>query len=163
MNKECVAVKTLGPGRGAGNAETWQAELGQAGPNWKPCNRGEFLKLKPCRHDFQWVPVLTSQKGAIAILEKSGTAFKADDLPGAVSGGAGCVLRGAEAGGGKNRSGIQGQSPGVVSSLPPSSPRHWQRCNLFDEIKPTPPQRNKSQDEKGCWISRFRQGESSSC
>lgn len=22
-------------------------------------NRGEFLKLKPCRHDFQWVPVLT--------------------------------------------------------------------------------------------------------
>ena len=43
-------------------------------------NRGEFLKLKPCRHDFQWVPVLTSQKGAIAILEKSGTAFEASNL-----------------------------------------------------------------------------------
>ena len=43
-------------------------------------SRGEFLKLKPCRHDFQWVPVLTSQKGAIAILEKSGTAFEASNL-----------------------------------------------------------------------------------
>ena len=39
-----------------------------------------FLKRKPCRHDFQWVPVLTSQKGAIAILEKSGTAFEASNL-----------------------------------------------------------------------------------
>ena len=42
-----------------------------------------FLKRKPCRHDFQWVPVLTSQKGAIAILEKSGTsgtAFEASQL-----------------------------------------------------------------------------------
>ena len=43
-------------------------------------NRGEFLKLKPCQHEFQWVPVLTSQKGAVAILEKSGTAFEASTL-----------------------------------------------------------------------------------
>ena len=43
-------------------------------------SRGEFLKLKPCRHGFQWVPVFGSQKGAIAILEKSGTAFEASNL-----------------------------------------------------------------------------------
>ena len=43
-------------------------------------SRGEFLKLKPCRHGFQWVPVFGSQKGAIAILEKSGIAFEASNL-----------------------------------------------------------------------------------
>ena len=49
--------------------------------SWKPCWVGsEFLKLKPCRHGFQWVPVFGSQKGAIAILEKSGTAFEASNL-----------------------------------------------------------------------------------
>lgn len=42
--------------------------------------RGEFLHLKPCRHDFQWVPLLTSQKGAIAILDKNGTDFEAGRL-----------------------------------------------------------------------------------
>ena len=43
-------------------------------------NRGEYLKLKPCQHGFQWVPVFGSQKGAIAILEKNGTAFEASNL-----------------------------------------------------------------------------------
>lgn len=43
-------------------------------------NYGEFLKLKPRAHGFSWVPVLGSQKEAIAILEKNGIAFEASDL-----------------------------------------------------------------------------------
>lgn len=43
-------------------------------------NRGELLKIKPCEHDFSWVPILTSQKGAIAYLEKNEVAFQASPL-----------------------------------------------------------------------------------
>ncbi|UQA26143.1 hypothetical protein [Flavonifractor plautii] len=43
-------------------------------------NRGEFLNLTPYQHDFHWVPVLTSQKGATAILEKGGVVFEASNL-----------------------------------------------------------------------------------
>ena len=43
-------------------------------------NRGEYLKLKPCQHGFQWVPLFGSQKGAIAILEKNSIAFEASNL-----------------------------------------------------------------------------------
>ena len=43
-------------------------------------NRGEFLKLKPCQHDFKWVPVLTSQKGAVTILEKNDVAFETSNI-----------------------------------------------------------------------------------
>lgn len=43
-------------------------------------SRGELLKIKPCKHGFSWVPILTSQKGAIAYLEKNGVAFQASPL-----------------------------------------------------------------------------------
>lgn len=43
-------------------------------------SRGELLKIKPRKHGFSWVPILTSQKGAIAYLEKNEVAFQASPL-----------------------------------------------------------------------------------
>ena len=81
MNKESLTVKLLDLAEGRETPETWRSWWDKHESELETLlNRGEFLKLKPCRHGFQWVPVLTSQKGAIAILEKSGTAFKASDL-----------------------------------------------------------------------------------
>lgn len=81
MNKELLTVKLLDLVEGRETPATWRSWWNEHEPELKALlNRGEFLKLKPCRHDFQWVPVLTSQKGAIAILEKSGTAFEASKL-----------------------------------------------------------------------------------
>ena len=81
MNKESLTVKLLDLAEGRETPETWRSWWDKHESELETLlNRGEFLKLKPCRHDFQWVPVLTSQKGAIAILEKSGTAFEASNL-----------------------------------------------------------------------------------
>lgn len=81
MNKESLTVKLLDLVEGRETPESWRSWWDEHEPELEALlNRGEFLKLKPCRHGFQWVPVLTSQKGAIAILEKSGTAFEASDL-----------------------------------------------------------------------------------
>lgn len=81
MDKESLTVKLLDLVEGRETPETWRNWWGEHEPELETLlNRGEFLKLKPCRHDFQWVPVLTSQKGAIAILEKSGTTFEASNL-----------------------------------------------------------------------------------
>ena len=82
MDKESLTEKLLDLVEGRETPETWR--------NWWDkhetelealLNRGEFLKLKPCRHGFQWVPVFGSQKGAIAILEKSGTASARTSSP----------------------------------------------------------------------------------
>ena len=81
MNKESLTVKLLDLAEGRETPETWRSWWDKHESELETLlNRGEFLKLKPCRHDFQWVPVLTSQKGAIAILEKSGTAFEVSNL-----------------------------------------------------------------------------------
>lgn len=81
MNKESLTVKLLDLAEGRETPETWRSWWDEHEPELENLlSRGEFLKLKPCRHDFRWVPVLTSQKGAIAILEKSGTAFEASNL-----------------------------------------------------------------------------------
>ena len=81
MNKESLTVKLLDLAEGRETPETWRSWWDKHESELETLlNRGEFLKLKPCRHDFQWVPVLTSQKGAIAILEKSGTPFEASNL-----------------------------------------------------------------------------------
>lgn len=81
MNKESLTEKLLDLVEGRETPETWRNWWDEHEPELETLlNRGEFLKLKPCRHGFQWVPVLTSQKGAIAILEKSGTAFEASNL-----------------------------------------------------------------------------------
>jgi len=81
MNKETLTAKLLDLAEGRETPENWQNWWDEHEPELETLlSRGEFLKLKPCKHGFQWVPVLTSQKGAIAILEKSGTAFEASNL-----------------------------------------------------------------------------------
>ena len=81
MNKESLTVKLLDLAEGRETPETWRSWWDEHESELETLlNRGEFLKLKPCRHGFQWVPVFGSQKGAIAILEKSGTAFEASNL-----------------------------------------------------------------------------------
>ena len=81
MNKESLTVKLLDLAEGRETPESWRSWWDEHEPELENLlSRGEFLKLKPCRHDFRWVPVLTSQKGAIAILEKSGTAFEVSNL-----------------------------------------------------------------------------------
>ena len=93
MNKESLTEKLLDLAEGRETPETWQNWWDEHEPELETLlNRGEFLKLKPCRHGFKWVPVFGSQKGAIAILEKSGTPLKAK--------------------------GIQGQPPGAVWPIP---------------------------------------------
>ena len=81
MNKESLTEKLLDLAEGRETPETWQNWWDEHETELEALlSRGEFLKLKPRRHGFQWVPVLGSQKGAIAILEKSGTAFEASNL-----------------------------------------------------------------------------------
>ena len=81
MNKDALTAKLLDLVEGRETPESWWSWWDEHESELETLlNRGEFLKLKPCRHGFQWVPVLTSQKGAIAILEKSGTAFEASNL-----------------------------------------------------------------------------------
>ena len=81
MNKESLTVKLLDLVEGRETPETWWSWWNEHEPELEALlSRGEFLKLKPCRHGFQWVPVFGSQKGAIAILEKNGIAFEASNL-----------------------------------------------------------------------------------
>lgn len=81
MNKDALTAKLLDLAEGRETPETWRSWWDEHESELETLlNRGEFLKLKPCRHGFQWVPVFGSQKGAIAILEKSGTAFEASNL-----------------------------------------------------------------------------------
>ena len=81
MDKESLTEKLLDLVEGRETPESWRNWWDEHEPELEALlSRGEFLKLKPCRHGFQWVPVFGSQKGAIAILEKSGTAFEASNL-----------------------------------------------------------------------------------
>ena len=81
MNKDALTAKLLDLAEGRETPETWRSWWDEHESELETLlNRGEFLKLKPCRHGFQWIPVFGSQKGAIAILEKSGTAFEASNL-----------------------------------------------------------------------------------
>ena len=81
MNKDALTAKLLDLAEGRETPETWRSWWDEHESELETLlNRGEFLKLKPCRHGFKWVPVFGSQKGAIAILEKSGTAFEASNL-----------------------------------------------------------------------------------
>ena len=81
MDKESLTEKLLDLAEGRETPETWQNWWDEHETELEALlSRGEFLKLKPCRHGFQWVPVFGSQKGAIDILEKSGIAFEASNL-----------------------------------------------------------------------------------
>ena len=81
MDQKNLTAKLLDLVEGRETPETWQNWWDEHETELEALlSRGEFLKLKPCRHGFQWVPVFGSQKGAIAILEKSGLAFEASNL-----------------------------------------------------------------------------------
>ena len=81
MDKESLTAKLLDLAEGRETPETWWSWWDEHEAEVETLlDRGEFLKLKPRRHGFQWVPVFGSQKGAIAILEKSGIAFEASNL-----------------------------------------------------------------------------------
>ncbi|WP_411655645.1 hypothetical protein [Anaeromassilibacillus sp. SJQ-1] len=120
MNKETLTAKLLDLAEGRETPESWRGWWDKHEPELEPLlNRGEFLKLKPCQHGFQWVPVLTSQKGAIAILEKSGTAFEASNLYQErylAELDAFCEEQKRVAAG--KAKGIQGQPPGVILPIP---------------------------------------------
>ena len=81
MDKETLIAKLLDLAEGRETPESWRAWWENHALELEVLLiRGELLKLKPCQHGFQWVPVLTSQKGAITILEKNGIAFEASNL-----------------------------------------------------------------------------------
>ena len=81
MNKESLIEKLLDLVEGRETPETWRNWWDEHETELETLlSRGEFLKLKPSRHGFQWVPVFGSQKGAIAILEKNSIAFEASNL-----------------------------------------------------------------------------------
>ena len=81
MDKETLITKLLNLAEGRETPESWREWWNEHEAELESMlNRGEYLKLKPCQHGFQWVPLFGSQRGAIAILEKSGTAFEASNL-----------------------------------------------------------------------------------
>ena len=81
MDQKNLTAKLLDLVEGRETPESWRNWWDEHEPELETLlSRGEFLKLKPCQHGFKWVPVFGSQKGAIAILEKSGTPFEASNL-----------------------------------------------------------------------------------
>ena len=81
MNKETLIAKLLDLAEGRETPESWRGWWNEHETELETLlSRGEFLKLKPCQHGFQWVPVFTSQKGAISILEKNGVPFEPSNL-----------------------------------------------------------------------------------
>ena len=81
MDKETLITKLLDLAEGRETPESWREWWNEHEAELESMlNRGEYLKLKPCQHSFQWVPLFGSQKGAIAILEKNSIAFEASNL-----------------------------------------------------------------------------------
>ena len=81
MDKETLITKLLDLAEGRETPESWREWRNEHEAELESMlNRGEYLKLKPCQHGFQWVPLFGSQKGAIAILEKNSIAFEASNL-----------------------------------------------------------------------------------
>ena len=70
MNYETLTAKLLDLAEGRETPKSWWGWWNDHESEIEfLLNRGEFLKLKPHRHGFSWVPVLGSQKGAVAILK----------------------------------------------------------------------------------------------
>ena len=77
MNNVTLTAKLQSLVEGKENPESWSAWWIEHESELESLlSRGEFLKLKPCKHAFKWVPLLTSQKGAVGILEKNGICFE---------------------------------------------------------------------------------------
>ena len=81
MNYETLTAKLLDLAEGRETPKSWWGWWNDHESEIEILlNRGEFLKLKPHRHGFSWVPVLGSQKGAVAILERKGVPFESSNL-----------------------------------------------------------------------------------
>lgn len=81
MDKDTLNAKLLDLVNGLETPESWRDWWNEHNSELEGLlSRGEYLKLKPCQHGFKWVPLLTSQKGAVAILENSGVAFEVSKL-----------------------------------------------------------------------------------
>ena len=81
MNNAILTAKLLALVEGKETPESWLSWWSDHESELETLlSRGEFLRLKPCKHAFKWVPLLGSQKGAAGILEKSGTSFEISDL-----------------------------------------------------------------------------------
>ena len=155
MDQKNLTAKLLDLVEGRETPETWQNWWDEHETELEALlSRGEFLKLKPCRHGFQWVPVFGSQKGAIAILEKSGTAFEASNLyQERYLAELDAFCKEQERGKSKRNS-----RPATRSYLAdtPSSPRRWQRCWTPLMRSSPPPRRSSLGIKKACWTSRSR-------
>ena len=81
MNNAILTAKLLALVEGKETPESWLSWWSDHESELETLlSRGEFLRLKPCKHAFKWVPLLSSQKGAAGILEKSGTSFEISGL-----------------------------------------------------------------------------------
>ena len=158
MDKESLTEKLLDLVEGRETPETWRNWWDEHETELEALlSRGEFLKLKPCRHGFQWVPVFGSQKGAIAILEKSGTAFEASNLyQERYLAELDAFCKEQERVQREKQAEFKARQPGAVSTAIPSSPRRWQRCWTPRMRSSPPPRRSRSGIKKACWTSRSR-------
>ena len=69
MNNAILTTKLLALVEGKETPESWLSWWSDHESELETLlSRGEFLRLKPCKHAFKWVPLLSSQKGAAGIL-----------------------------------------------------------------------------------------------
>ena len=157
MNKESLTVKLLDLVEGRETPETWWSWWDEHETELETLlNRGEFLKLKPCRHGFQWVPVLTSQREPSPFWKRA-----AQHLRSAISTRSGiwpswtlsARIRSEYSGKSKRNSRPTTRS---CFDATPSSPRRWQRCWTPLMRSSLPPRRSRSGIKKACWASRSR-------
>ena len=156
MDKETLITKLLDLTEGRETPESWKRWWDNHESELEALlSHGEFLKLKPRKHGFQWVPVLTSQKGAIAILEKNGITFETSNLYQErylAELDAFCAEQK------RVQRDKQTKFKAIRSYLADtlSSPRRWQRCWTLLTRSSLPPLRSKSEIKKACWTSHSR-------
>ena len=157
MDKESLTEKLLDLVEGRETPESWRNWWDEHETELEALlSRGEFLKLKPCRHGFQWVPVLTSQKGAIAILEKGGTAFEVSNLyQERYLAELDAFCKEQERVQREKQAKFKADNPELFQRYPKFSKALAKVLDPSDEIKP-PPRRSRSGIKKACWTSRSR-------
>ena len=166
MDKESLTEKLLDLVEGRETPETWRNWWDEHETELEALlSRGEFLKLKPCRHGFQWVPVFGSQKGAIAILEKSGTAFEASNLyQERYLAELDAFCKEQERVQREKQKEFKASHPELFGRYPKFSKAlakvldtsRWQRCWTPLMRSSPPPRRSRSGIKKACWTSRSR-------
>lgn len=157
MDKESLTEKLLDLVEGRETPESWRNWWDEHETELEALlSRGEFLKLKPCRHGFQWVPVFGSQREPSPFWKRT-----VQHLRPAISTRSGIWRSWTLSV--RSRSGCRGKSkrnsrPITRSYLAdtPSSPRRWQRCWTPLTRSNPPPRRSRSGIKKACWTSRSR-------